>query len=519
MSTTLGERNLQISMRTLEAVLASGVREFCVCAGARNAPFVAQLEVTEGVRIFPFFDERAAAFFALGRIRDLNRPVAVVMTSGTAVAETLPAVIEAYYQGMPLMVISADRPSRFRGTGAPQSIEQVGIFSSYVEKCLDIEGESPVELAAWSGLRPLHLNLCLEEPSGPQATAMMSARELPKRRTPTFNAPSMQAHTLSKPVVIVGPLQEDEKASVQDFLNQNEVPFVAEGPSGLTLEPSTWRRRILCPEKTLPFGFQSQVLGSVLRLGGVPTLRFWRDLEERFAKIPVTSCSNAGFSGLARDVTQFRGLQDLATMRILEPMSFAFMDRDQETFERLLILLQKYPRSEASLVRDFAVAAHEDHVYLGNSLPIREWDLVSGDLSAPDVWANRGANGIDGQISSFLGWTQNSGRTAWALIGDLTALYDLSAPWITKSLEPRDRRVVIINNFGGQIFKSMFKRDLFLNRHDIHFESWARMWGWSYLSSEDGAVFNSSSFSHDQIIELRPDEKSSDFFSQEWRAL
>lgn len=519
MSTTPSERNLQLSLRTLDAVLSSGVREFCVCAGARNAPFVAQLEATEGVRMFPFFDERAAAFFALGRIRDLNRPVAVVMTSGTAVAETLPAVIEAYYQGLPLMVISADRPSRFRGTGAPQSIEQVGLFSSYVEKCLDLEGEAPIELAAWSGLRPLHLNLCLEEPAGLQPTSPLTAPELPARRPASFHAPSSQIHTLSKPVVIVGPLQNDEKQAVQDFLNQNEVPFVAEGPSGLELEPSTWRRRILCPEKTLPLGFQSQVLGSVLRLGGVPTMRFWRDLEERFAQIPVTACSNAGFSGLSRPVTQFRGLQDLPTFRILDPMSFAFLDRDQETFERLLILLQKYPRAEASLVREFALAAHEDSIYLGNSLPVREWDLVSGDLPARDVWANRGANGIDGQISSFLGWTQGPGRTAWALLGDLTTLYDLSAPWITKALAPRERRLVIINNFGGQIFKPMFKRDLFLNRHELHFEAWARMWGWSYLSSEDGAVFNSASFSHEQIIELRPDEKSSDFFNQEWRAL
>jgi 2-succinyl-5-enolpyruvyl-6-hydroxy-3-cyclohexene-1-carboxylate synthase len=512
--------NLKLTMKTLNAVLAAGVREFCICAGARNAPLIAQLEITEGIRTFPFFDERSAAFFALGRMRSLNRPVAVVMTSGTAVAEALPAVIEAFYQGLPLLVLSADRPSRFRGTGAPQSIEQVGIFSSYVEKCLDLESESAeVEISGWSQLLPLHLNLCLEEPSGLQPTESLRASDQlppPSSRHPQQN---LHAFTLSKPVVIVGPLHEDEKKSVQDFLNQNEVPFVPEAPSALTLEPQTWKRRILCAEKTLPHGFQSKVLGSVLRLGGVPTLRFWRDLEEKFSSIPVSSCSNQKFSGLARDVSHLMGIENLAHLRIRDPMSFAFLDRDQETFERLLILLQKYPRSEQALVRDFALASHEDHVYLGNSLPIREWDLVSGDLPAPNVWANRGANGIDGQISSFLGWSQGVGPTAWALIGDLTALYDLSAPWISRALAPRSRRLCIINNFGGQIFRPLFKRDLFLNRHEINFEPWAAMWGWNYLSSKDGSIFKSSSLSHDQIIEIFPEEKSSEFFNQEWRAL
>ena len=131
---------------------AAGVREFCVCAGSRNAPLLAVLG-TSDAKWFSFVDERSAAFFAIGRIKLHGDPVAVVTTSGTAVAEMLPAAIEAYYSGLPLVLVSADRPARFRGTGAPQSIEQPGIFGVYAE----------TELTSWSRTRPLHVNVELEE--------------------------------------------------------------------------------------------------------------------------------------------------------------------------------------------------------------------------------------------------------------------------------------------------------------------------------------------------------------------
>ena len=99
-------------------------------------------------------DERSAAFFAIGRIKLHGAPVVVVTTSGTAVAELLPATIEAYYSGLPLVLLTADRPARFRGTGAPQSIEQVEIFGAYAE----------TSLSMWTGMRPLHLNIEFDEP-------------------------------------------------------------------------------------------------------------------------------------------------------------------------------------------------------------------------------------------------------------------------------------------------------------------------------------------------------------------
>src|SRR5690606_31248323 len=105
------------------------------CPGGRNAPFVFLLSENKNFRVHSAFDERGAGFYALGLSQARGRPTAVITTSGTAVAEVLPAVIEAHYTGTPLVVVSADRPQRMRGSGAPQTIEQKNIFGAYVESC------------------------------------------------------------------------------------------------------------------------------------------------------------------------------------------------------------------------------------------------------------------------------------------------------------------------------------------------------------------------------------------------
>ncbi len=142
--------NIDSARRLIDDVRARGAREFCVCAGSRNSPLLVVL----GTSVYSFVDERSAAFFAIGRIKLHGAPVAVVTTSGTAAAELLPAAVEAHYAGLPLILITADRPARFRGTGAPQSIEQVGLFGVYAETSLE----------SWSGNRPLHLNIEFDEP-------------------------------------------------------------------------------------------------------------------------------------------------------------------------------------------------------------------------------------------------------------------------------------------------------------------------------------------------------------------
>lgn len=157
--------NIAWTKNLIEKVSQWGVGEYIICAGARNAPLVKVLSAAHGIRLWNFFDERSAGFFALGRMKSQRRPVAVVTTSGTAVAELLPAVIEAHYSGLPLVIMSADRPRRYRKSGAPQSIEQVGLFSGYVDKSLDyVGGEDTFSDLSLSANAPTHINICYDEP-------------------------------------------------------------------------------------------------------------------------------------------------------------------------------------------------------------------------------------------------------------------------------------------------------------------------------------------------------------------
>lgn len=145
--------NVERSRRLIAELRAAGVEEVCVCAGSRNSPLLVVVGES-GLRVYSFVDERSATFFAVGRAKLHGNPVAVITTSGTAVAEMLPGAIEAYYSGLPLVLLSADRPARYRGTGAPQSIEQVGIFGVYAETSLE----------TWTRTKPLHINMEFEEP-------------------------------------------------------------------------------------------------------------------------------------------------------------------------------------------------------------------------------------------------------------------------------------------------------------------------------------------------------------------
>ena len=138
-----------------------GICEWVVCPGARNMALLQVLAAAEDLVKWTHFDERSAAFFALGRIQDMGLPVAVVTTSGTAAAELLPAVVEAYYQRRPLLLLTADRPAACRGSAAPQAIEQADLFGIYAPT-IDLETpESLPEdiLQDWDYASPLHINV------------------------------------------------------------------------------------------------------------------------------------------------------------------------------------------------------------------------------------------------------------------------------------------------------------------------------------------------------------------------
>ena len=442
------------------------MRTFCVCPGGRNAPLVEVLDALPAgaVTILSFFDERSAGFFALGRARRDGRPVAVVTTSGTAAAELLPAMVEAHYSSVPLVAVTADRPRDSRGTGAPQAIEQAHLFGPYATLSVDLESPDEVpDRLHLSG--PSHLNVCFTEPllggwtSSVVADPADAADDPPGRQRATEPVDGLAdvaafLDAARAPLVIVGGLQEPgDRELASRFCRALGAPVLAEASSGIRSE--TGLTRLASGDLAARRGLEHKAFDSAIRIGDVPSFRVWRDLEAS-KSFPVLSVSRKQWRGLTHGThVQVRdGLPlplPLAAASVARAGNRALLAWDEALTAATGRLLDAWPGSEPALVRRLSEAIPEgSFVYLGNSLPIREWNQFATFSDRRfSIGENRGANGIDGQVASFLGWA-GPGEENWAVLGDLTALYDLSALWALRHLDALRLRVVVVNNGGGR---------------------------------------------------------------------
>ncbi len=514
----------EVARHVIDQCLAVGTREFVVCAGSRNSPLVLEL-LRRNLKCWSFFEERAAAFFALGRTRALVAETrqkvphtAVITTSGSAVVELFPALVEAHDLDVPLLLVTADRPQSFRGSGAPQAIEQQGVFGSYVEDCIDIIDRSFVFTQVPA--RSVHLNVCLDEPllSAPGVEPVEfggTPSPLEKERE-AINEDEVQLQ--GRLVVLLGAISPERREEVREFLRELDAPILADATSGLREDPELQSRMLKGGERVL----QLRPPEVVLRIGGVPSCRFWRDLEEG-KEIPVYNALHQGFSGLARPTIE---VEKLTSIRYYGKGDEGLWALDAECSSRLEKLLARYPSSEPTLFRLLSESIPEGApVFLGNSLPIREWNLAATyEDRRLQPWANRGANGIDGNLSTFLGLTAEAGE-AWGVFGDLTTLYDLSAPWILRNLAP-GKRLTVINNHGGRIFSRLpvlgeldaEMKATTENTHPIHFRAWADMWSLSYYNVGSGPMPKPSP-EENAVIEMLPNSQDTDAFWQELPSL
>ena len=530
-----GMNNINRAINLIGVCRRLGVSEFCVCAGARNAPLVVALEKlkhtpsrvggfkgeplpSDDISTRCFFDERSAAFFALGRIKSNGeKPVAVVTTSGTAVAELYPAVIEAYYTKLPLLLVTADRPPSYRHSGAPQSINQLGVFSHYAPTFdwgLDHEVGYEVSLKSISG--PIHINISFDEPllgeewienemKGAQGEVGWAKSEMKR----VESGPHSWRHSQS-PLVILGGVPEKYRADLITQLKKINRPIYAEAPSGLRERDGLCHLVIRAGSQSIEAAWTQGEFDSVLRVGSVPTLSFWRELDTIRRHVSVHSVSHLPFSGLARQTESPQSFESF-----FEESGFHFewgkkwLQWDVKKSQGLEELYERFPNSEPSMVNLLShQIASDEMVFLGNSLPIREWDLcASFRVPHENIKTNRGVNGIDGLVSSFLG-SMNSTKRNWCLLGDLSALYDLSGLWLKGREELKPFNIVVVNNGGGKIFSQIFGRTIFENCHQIQFKSWAELFGLEYHLFQTGLDVSQVK-TRSAIIELQPDNEQS----------
>ncbi|OFZ31703.1 MAG: 2-succinyl-5-enolpyruvyl-6-hydroxy-3-cyclohexene-1-carboxylic-acid synthase [Bdellovibrionales bacterium RIFCSPHIGHO2_01_FULL_40_29] len=506
--------NKDLCQNVFEFLKQVGTEHIIVCAGARNAPLVIHLE-TEKFHTIHYFEERSASFFALGLIKKTGKPVAVMTTSGTAVAELLPATVEAFYQGLPLILVTADRPKAYRNSGAPQSINHVGMFSHYVEQTFDWDGQPPATEHTTRLQKPIHLNVCFDEPLIDDSSLKPNLKVSVLHSHANPIAPKSVLSTLKKPLVIVSELAPLQKNEVIEFLKKLKAPVYLEALSQLRGHSDLNSYRIDVSDVVVKKLIETNVCDSVIRIGGIPTLRFWRDLEFKFKDVPVINFTNLPFSGLSRlSQTYQLQLENVMVPPILESNLKTLPSLENLKAE----LFEKFPLSEPAMVFELSKKVEKDPLYLGNSLPIREWDLFARACGGEQlISANRGANGIDGQISTYLGWALPQLQPTWCFIGDLTALYDLAALGMVSGSGKKN--MVIMNNFGGQIFNRVFNNDRFINSHRVEFEMLAKMWGWNYLKITTVPDFDRLSLLESfSIIEIQPDSEQTKHFWSAWDA-
>lgn len=510
------------------ALYANGVRDVCVTPGSRSTPLAYAVDAHPDIRPYVHLDERAAAFFALGLAKATRRPVALVCTSGSAAANFYPAVIEAFQTGVPLIVLSADRPLGLRGSGAPQTVDQVRLFGTQVRHYVEL----PLPEAALPALRrlaasaaeacalatglpagPVQINVPFADPLPPlpsgdpalPALAEALAGSLPRlvggRMLPDERAVSDLAFRLSsmeRGLVVAGPeVPVHAVPWVLELARRLGYPVLADVASGLRFRDAGGAVVCAHNEATL----RSKALGGmapevVLRVGGLPTASTLNGYLDRSAALVVALQADFGRHDPEALVTlTLQGDLEETLGRLcfyLSPQSEstpwleAFQAADEAASVELAIAESE--ASEALSVRAaMGAMPRGSAVFLSSSMPIRFADSLC-DVAAPDlqVLVNRGANGIDGIPSTALGIAAGLACPTLLVTGDVAFLHDLGGLLAARHLRA-PFVALVLNNDGGGIFShlpiaqcSEIFESYWGTPHGCRFEAAAGMFGFDY---------------------------------------
>nr|WP_043440361.1 2-succinyl-5-enolpyruvyl-6-hydroxy-3-cyclohexene-1-carboxylic-acid synthase [Arthrobacter sp. L77] len=460
--------------RAVRALVAGGVRDVVVAPGSRSAPLayaLAEAEAAGLVRLHVRIDERSGAFTALGLALGAQRPAAVVTTSGTAVGELLPAVMEANHAAVPLVVISADRPGELRGTGANQTTVQPGLFGVHVRAGADIAaGEDPTG-AIGDALRaalghpadgraarpsgPVHLNLAFRDPlvpggtrdePAPDARPLIAAQAL-REETPAARAVDPTGPT-GRTVVVAGH-GAGELAAV--FAAHLGLPLLAEPSSNARFGSSAIAPYRLLLEHLGPAVTRVVTFGRPTLSRPVTALLARPDVEHAlYLPVPVAWFEEGRrperIIGTLPELLAFAGRGEEGWLR-------SWREAGAAAEAAIQSLLADEQRITGLHVAD-AVWDHTDgNLVLGSSNPIRDVDLVAAtDWHPLEVFANRGLAGIDGTISTATGVALAAGIPTRALLGDLTFLHDVGGLLLGSGEPQPDLQLVVLNDGGGGIF-------------------------------------------------------------------
>jgi 2-succinyl-5-enolpyruvyl-6-hydroxy-3-cyclohexene-1-carboxylate synthase len=467
----------------VDELVRHGVRHAVLCPGSRSAPLAFALHAADAdgrLELHVRTDERAAAFLALG-LAKRGTPVPVVTTSGTAVANLHPAMLEAAHSGVPLIALTADRPPELRGTGANQTTDQVAVLGATTRWTHDLgtPDERPGQVATWrsvvsravaaatgSGGRPgpVHLNLPLREPLVPGGDHTfvhpLAGRPggAPWVASPPRPAAAESIPDADRTLMVVGDLPPgpgDWGSAAARLAADRGWPVIAEPSSGartgrlphgpLLLTCADWLAEHR-PQRVLVVGrvTLARPVAELLRHPGT-------DVDLVAAPGPWPDPA-----GVARAVYPLESL-------LTQGPSVGSVDREwpagweragRRLADAVVPVIEGSWPSGLAVARVVADALPDDAVlFVGPSNPVRDLDLAAGRL--PRVVANRGLAGIDGCVSTASGLALAAPAPGYALVGDLTFSHDLGALLVGPYERRPDLTVVVVNDDGGGIFGTL----------------------------------------------------------------
>ncbi|KXG08791.1 2-succinyl-5-enolpyruvyl-6-hydroxy-3-cyclohexene-1-carboxylate synthase [Anoxybacillus sp. P3H1B] len=493
----------------VDELAKTGIEDVVVSPGSRSTPFAMVMAEHPKMRVHMNIDERSAAFFALGMAKAKRKPVALLCTSGTAAANYVPAVVEAYYSRVPLVVLTADRPHELRDVGAPQAIDQIHLYGKHAKWFVDMAlPESSNEMLRYARMMaaraaavamsaprgPVHLNFPLREPLVPAVTDQTWEQINEKEASyiqiaigkktlddAQFHQLYKQLSCIEKGLIVCGNMDEPEFAeAVTELAEALQYPILADPLSQLRSGTHTKDYIIesydaifkdaaiaeaLLPDVVIRFGAMPISKPLLLMLKRHPSITQivvdgeggWR--EPTFTASQMIYCDEIEFCRRLAELGSadrrvpnewmqlWQNINKLAKEELLEA------GKEEEMFEgKVFIELTELLPEKSTL-------------FVGNSMPVRDADtfFMTNDKQIR-LMANRGANGIDGVVSSALGASLEADPLV-LVIGDLSFYHDLNGLLAAK-LYQLHATIIVINNNGGGIFSFLPQA-----RQEKHFEA------------------------------------------------
>jgi 2-succinyl-5-enolpyruvyl-6-hydroxy-3-cyclohexene-1-carboxylate synthase len=511
-----------------DEIARCGVREACTSPGSRSSPLVLALVREERLRCFSHIDERCAGFFALGAAKRGGRPVALTCTSGTAVANLAPAVIEAFQARVPLVVLTADRPAELREVGAGQTIDQIELFGSAAKWFFEVGTHEATPArgrwmralacrAVWTALEgrpgPVHLNFALREPlvapddlgEDPQP-GRSGGRPWVLRSTPGEDAAAagralaVVARDAHRPIVVAGRAEPGIEA-IAVACERLGWPLLADPLSGARRGGAAIAYYdALLRDDTFAAARRPDL---VLRCGDLPTskpLRAWLDAigaavtqlsfdphgawQDPGASLQIVLA--AGAASTLAAAAAHTPAADPAWLR-------AWREPDRAAAAAIDAALGDGALSEPLVARALAAALPADAtLFVASSMPVRDVESFAAVRDdGPRVLCNRGANGIDGTVSSAFGAAAVADGPVVLLIGDVALAHDVGGLLAARRLGLAIT-IVLLDNDGGGIFEFLpiaGARDIFEQHvatpHGLDFAHAAALYGCDFVDVSD----------------------------------